>query len=97
MSYSMTSMGKPRRRVSALLTIRISPTTASVLAREARRHRKTKSEVARSVLEAGLRGDEVARSTAQQARRQSLLVSRRRSEKETLEFVEKVADTWGWR
>jgi hypothetical protein len=60
----MTPMGKPRR-VSALLTIRISATTASVLARE--------------------------------ARRQPLLVSRRRSEKETLEFVEKAADTRAWR
>jgi YgiT-type zinc finger domain-containing protein len=32
----------------------------------------------------------------QEARRQSLLVSRRRSESETLDFIEQTADTRGW-
>jgi hypothetical protein len=60
------------------------------------RRRKTKSEVAREILAAGL--DEGGVSLiAQEARRQSLLVSRRRSEREALEFIEHTADTQGWR
>jgi hypothetical protein len=67
------------------------------LAREARRRRKTKSEVAREILAAGLGGEGGVVDLAQAARRQSLLVSRRRSEKETLEFIEQIADTRGWK
>jgi hypothetical protein len=85
------------RRVGALLTLRISSATARTLAREARRQRKSKSEVARSMLEAGLHGDALKAGFEREARRQSLLVSRRRSEQETLGFIESAADTWGWR
>ncbi|HEX3552049.1 MAG TPA: hypothetical protein VIA62_02340 [Thermoanaerobaculia bacterium] len=79
-----------------MLTIRIGTDLNRSLAREARRRRKTKSEVAREILAAGL-GAEEGNLLAQEARRQSLLVSRRRSERETLELIEQTADTRGWR
>jgi hypothetical protein len=72
-------------KTPAVLTIRI----------EARRRRKTKSEVAREILAAGL-GAEEGNLIAQEARHQSLLVSRR-SEREAFEFIEQTADTRGWR
>ena len=83
-------------KTTAVLTIRIGTDLTRSLAREARRRRKTKSEVAREILAAGL-GAEEGNLLAQEARRQSLLVSRRRSERETLEFIEQTADTRGWR
>jgi len=80
-----------------VLTIRISAGLTRSLAREARCRRKTKSEVVREILAAGLGGEEGGLDAAEEARRRSLLVSRRRSERETLEFVEQVADARGWR
>jgi hypothetical protein len=82
---------------SAVLTVRIDAELTRSLAREARRRRKTKSEVAREILAAGLGGERGSLDAEQEARRQSLLVSRRRSEREALEFVEQAADTGGWR
>lgn len=79
-----------------MLTIRMDADLTRSLAREARRRRKTKSEVAREILAAGL-GEGGTLELEQEARSQSLLVSRRRSEKEALEFVEQAADTRGWR
>ena len=75
-----------------MLTIRMDANLTRSLAREARRRRKTKSEVAREILAAGL-GMEQVDLVAQEARRQSLLVGRRRSEREALEFIEQAADT----
>ena len=83
-------------KASAVLTIRIDADLTRSLAREARRRRKTKSEVAREILAAGLNA-EGGNLIAQEARRQSLLVSRRRSERETLEFIEQTADTRDWK
>jgi predicted transcriptional regulator len=83
-------------RTSAVLTIRIGGDLTRSLTREARRRRKTKSEVVREILSAGLSGEDKAVDLAREARRQSLLVSRRRSEREALEFVEHAADTRGW-
>jgi hypothetical protein len=57
---------------------------------------KTKGEVAREVLAAGL-GSEDGNLLVQEARRQSLLDSRRRSEREALELNEQAADTRGWK
>lgn len=79
-----------------MLSIRIGHDLTRSLAREARRRRKTKSELAREILAAGLSGEGSTLDLAQEARRQSLLVSRRRSEREALEFVEHAADTRGW-
>jgi hypothetical protein len=71
---------------------------ARSLAREAHRRRKTRSQVAREILETELLGDEAASAAAaKEARRQSLLVSRRRSEREALEFIVGAADTRDWR
>jgi predicted transcriptional regulator len=79
-----------------MLTIRIDADLTRSLDREARRRRKTRSEVAREILAAGLGGKE-GNLLAQEARRQSLLVSGRRSESETLDFIEQTADTQGWK
>ena len=81
---------------AAVLTLRIDADLRRSLAREARRQRKTKSEVAREILAAGLGAKEES-SLAQEARRQSLLVSRRRSEREALEFIAQAADTRAWK
>jgi predicted transcriptional regulator len=88
---TMSGVGK----TAAVLTIRIDADLTRSLAREARRRRKTKSEVAREILAAGLNA-EGGNLIAQEARRQSLLVSHRRSERETLDFIEQAADTRGW-
>ena len=82
-------------KTPAVLTIRMDPDLTRSLAREARRRRKTKSEVAREILASGL-GMEQGDLIAQEARRQSLLVGGRRSEREALEFIEQAADTRGW-
>jgi predicted transcriptional regulator len=82
-------------KTPAVLTIRMDADLARSLAREARRRRKTKSEVAREILAAGL-GLAEENLIAQEARRQSLLVGRRRSEREALEFIEQAADMQGW-
>ena len=79
-----------------MLTLRIDADLTRSLAREARRRHKTKSEVAREILAAGLSEEGGHLDPVQEARRQSLLVSRRRSERETLEFIEQTADTRGW-
>jgi antidote-toxin recognition MazE-like antitoxin/ribbon-helix-helix CopG family protein len=90
---TMSRVGK----APAVLTVRIGADLTRSLTREARRRRKTKSEVAREILAAGLGGEGGDLDLAQEARRQSLLVSRRRSEREILEFVEQTADTRGWK
>lgn len=87
-------MARPKTD-STVLTIRLPSTLDRRLAREARRRRKTRSEVARTILEAGLVTDEP--DAAAEARRQSLLVSRRRSEREALAFVRGAADAAGWK
>ena len=89
-----TTMARPKTD-SAVLTIRVPAALEKRLAREARRRRLTRSEVARSALEAGL-GDG-ASDFAAEARRQSLLVSKLPSEREVLRFIMEVADTTGWK
>jgi Antitoxin MazE-like len=89
------TMSRPAK-ASSLLSIRIGSGLGRSLAREARRRQVTKSALAREILAAGLGGDGEGLDLAEQARRQSILVSRRRSEREALEFVEHAADTRGW-
>ena len=86
-------MSRPKT-TTAVLTIRVPATLDRRLAREARRQRTTRSQVARAILESGLGSGEPDLAT--EARRQSLLVSRRRSEREALSFVADAADTSGW-
>jgi hypothetical protein len=84
------------RGASAVLTLRVPEALNKGLAREARRRRRTKSQVARDILASALEarpGDD----PEQEARRQSLLVSGRDSEKDTLGFISQVADRRGWK
>ena len=92
--YSMTM--KRSEASSGVLTIRIGVELKRSLGREERRRRTTRSELVRELISAGLAGDEMASSLAQEARRQSTLVSGRESEGEALEFLENVADPRGW-
>ena len=84
-----------RATMSTVMTVRVTPELDRRLAREARRRRRTRSEVAREILEAQLLTH--ASDPAAEARRQSLLVSERDSEREALAFVEKAGDLRGWR
>ncbi len=77
-----------------ILTIRVSPELASRLTAEARRQRRTRSEVARAALAQGL--GQPAEDPLAEARRQSLLVRRRASEREVPRFVTDTADLEGW-
>jgi antidote-toxin recognition MazE-like antitoxin len=92
--YTVYIMSRPKVD-SAVLTIRVPATLDRRLAREARRLHKTRSQVARAILEAGLSPG--GPDAAAEARRQSLLVSRRRSDQETLRFIVDAADLRGWR
>lgn len=81
---------------SSVLTIRIGDDLGRSLEREARRRRTTKSEVVREILAAGLGGESGATRLAKEARRQSILVSDRQSEREALDFLDHAADSRGW-
>jgi hypothetical protein len=87
-------MARPKTD-SSVLTIRVPVDLEKRLAREARRTRRTRSEVAREILDAGLGAS--GSNRADEARRQSLLASRRRSDRDTLRFMTAIADTTGWR
>jgi hypothetical protein len=82
-------MARPRTD-STVLTVRVPAALERRLAREAKRRRQTRSEVARSILEAELGAG--PSDLAAEAHRQSRLVSRRRSERDTLAFILDVAD-----
>lgn len=79
-----------------MVTLRVSSSLNRSIERAARRRRRTKSEIVREILEQGLRGQE-GLDPAQEARRQSLLVSGRTSEKDALAFIESAGDRRGWR
>ena len=86
-----------RPRSAAVVTLRVSRDLDRAIAREARRRRRTRSAVLREILERALEVTGAGADPAAEARRQSVLVSRRASERETLELVERVADRRGWR
>jgi hypothetical protein len=79
---------------SEVLTLRVPRRLAQQLAREARRQRRPRGAVARDILTAGLGGN--PDDPAAEARRQSLLVRERDSEREALQFVLEAADLKGW-
>lgn len=87
---------KRSAEASSVLTLRIDAGLARSLSREARRRHTTKSELVREILASGLAGDEGTPTLAEEARRQSLLVAERPSERDTLELLEHAADTRGW-
>jgi predicted DNA-binding protein len=82
--------------VSAIVSVRVSSELGRRLEREARRRGLTKSEEVREILEdalgAGVRGT----GAAEEARRQSLLVSARASERDALALIERLGDRRGW-
>jgi hypothetical protein len=87
-------MARPKTD-STVLTLRVPAALDRALGREARRRRQTRSAVARHILETSL--DAAGPNLAAEARRQSRLVARRRSEREALDFIEHTADRSGWR
>lgn len=89
-------MARPRER-STVVTLRVSSSLKRSIERVARQRRRSKSEVVREILEQGLRGQQDVDDPAREARRQSLLVSGRQSEKDVLAFIERATDTRGWR
>jgi predicted transcriptional regulator len=80
---------------SNVLTIRVPKALDRRLTAEARRLRKTRSEAARAILEEALNKPDVDPATA--ARRQSILASRQDADKDTLKFIDQLADDRGWR
>jgi predicted transcriptional regulator len=88
-------MGTAER--SVVLTLRVPPGLDRQIERQARKTRTTKSRVLREALERAFADGPPPEDPAREARRQSLLVSRRRSERDALEFIQHAADTRGWR
>lgn len=80
---------------SSVLTIRVPKALDRRLAAEARRKRLTRSEAARAILEEALNKPDEDPVAA--ARRQSILASRQGADKDTLAFIEQLADDRGWR
>jgi predicted transcriptional regulator len=85
------------RTSSILVTLRVPVELHRRIEREARRQRRAKSAVVRDALEAAFGAGPVSPDAAREARRQSLLVSSRTSERVALEFIDAAADTNGWR
>jgi hypothetical protein len=88
-------MARPKTD-STVLTLRVPAKVNRYLAREARRRRQTRSDIARSILQDRVEGSSESDFLAE-ARRQSVLVSKRRSERDTLAFLDAVADRRGWK
>ena len=86
-----------RSRGSVVLTLRVPSAVYRRIEQVARRKRQTKSAVLREVLQDAFGGKGPADDPAREARRQSLLVSGRASEREILDFVKHAADDQGWR
>jgi predicted transcriptional regulator len=85
------------RGPSSVVTIRVPVDLDRRIAREARRLRRTKSAVVRDALQSAFGDAAPEDDPAREARRQSLLVSGRASETDTLLFIEAVADDTGWK
>ena len=85
------------RRMRPRCSFRASGAVVRALGRMARQRRQSRSELIRAILEDALRIESRDDDPVREARRQSLLVSRRDSERETLDFIEQVTDTRDWR
>ena len=82
---------------STVLTLRVPADLDRRIEQAARRKRSTKSALLREALQQAFGTAPPPADPAREARRQSLMVSRRQSEGEALDFVEHAADTRGWR
>jgi transcriptional regulator of met regulon len=87
----------PGTAYSTVLTIRIPADLDRRIAQTARRRRSTKSAVLREALHHAFGTAPEPDDPAKEARRQSLLVSGRPSDRDALDFVEHAADHRGWR
>lgn len=87
----------PRSSGSRVLTLRVPDEIDRRITREARRRRKTKSAVLREVVQGAFGAGPTLDDPLAEARRQSLLVSARPSERQALRFIERIADGKGWR
>jgi predicted transcriptional regulator len=85
------------RARSTVVTLRVPEELDRRIARVARRRGRPKGAVVREALQAAFGQAGGAEDPAREARRQSLLVSGRASEREALRFVEANADARGWR
>jgi hypothetical protein len=94
-AYRRQIVAQPRG--SVVLTLRVPPVLDRRIERVARRKRQTKSAVLREALQNAFGGEAPAADPAREARRQSLLVSGRGSEREVLDFIEHANDDQGWR
>lgn len=92
--YTVYIMGSTNT-VSSVLTVRLTADVERRLAREARRLRLSRSEVARAILEAALVGPVVDPDA--EARRQSLLASAQDADRDVLDFIEHAGDSRGWK
>ena len=82
---------------STVVTLRVPHDLHRRIERVARRKRQTKSAVLREALQSAFGGEAPRDDPTREARRQSLLVSGRASEREMLEFIEQAADDQGCR
>jgi predicted transcriptional regulator len=86
----------PKPGQSSVLTIRVPRDVERRLSREARRQRRTRSEVARAILQAGLSGAPADDPRAE-ARRQSELATASAGNDDTRQFIVDAADLRGWK
>lgn len=87
----------PRGEGSTVLTLRVPAAIDRRIQSEARRTRRTKSAVMREALQHAFGDAPTPDDPAREARRQSLLVSGRASERDAIAFVEHAGDPRGWR
>jgi len=85
-----------RQGESVVLTLRVPPILDRRIEVVARRKRPTKSAVLRQALQNAF-GEAPKVDPGVEARRQSLLVSGRASERDVLQFTQKTLDDKGWR
>ena len=86
----------PPSQRATVLTPRVPSDLDRRIEREARRRRRTKSAVLRDALQGAFGEGPPPEDPAREARRQSLLVSGRASERDVIAFVEDAADDRGW-
>jgi predicted transcriptional regulator len=82
---------------STVLTLRVPPDLDRRITHHARKTKQSKSVVLREALQQAFGSGQPPDDPAREARRQSLLVSGRASERDAIAFVEHAADTRGWR
>ena len=82
---------------SRVVTLRVPAALDRRIAIEARRQRRTKSDLAREALSTAFGESAATEDPSREARRQSLLVSSRKSEREVQGFITAAADHRGWK